>query len=183
MYLNSGALSAKHIGMSKQQICSTGWTATGYSTPYENDYNGSEITVKVNGTSRTFLKSFLDAVNEESTGRSKEGDYIATYDAGKIYSSIDEPLNSIGTVLRIGDIATDPSVIPLTTKHIMIPTLLPPWNSQIFTATDIGPMIKGKHIDVYTGEGKAAKEETIRITSSDNILCYYRFHFFLFSSF
>jgi hypothetical protein len=33
-------------------------------------------------------------------------------------------------------------------------------------------MIKGKHIDVYTGEGKAAKDETIRITSSDNILCY-----------
>jgi 3D (Asp-Asp-Asp) domain-containing protein/peptidoglycan/xylan/chitin deacetylase (PgdA/CDA1 family) len=172
MYLNSGSLSRKHIGMSKQQICSTGWTATGYFTPYENDYNGSKITVKVDGISRTFFKSFLDDVNEESTGKSKEGDYIVTYNAGKTYNSIDKPLTSIGTVLRIGDIATDPSVIPSLTKNVMIPTLLPPWNSQIFTATDTGLIIKGKHIDVYTGEGKAAKDETIRITSSDNILCY-----------
>jgi 3D (Asp-Asp-Asp) domain-containing protein len=171
-YLNSGLLSAKHMGMSKQQICSTGWTVTGYSTPYEDDYNGIKITVKVDGISRTFFKSFLDAVNVESTGKSKQGDYIVTYDAGKTYNSIGKPLTSIGTVLRIGDIATDPSVIPLLTKNIMIPTLLPPWNSQIFEATDIGPMIKGKHIDVYTGEGKTAKDETIRITSSDNILCY-----------
>jgi 3D (Asp-Asp-Asp) domain-containing protein len=95
-----------------------------------------------------------------------------TYTAGKTYNSIDKPLTSIGTVLRIGDIATDPSVIHLLTKNVMIPTLLPPWNSQIFTTTDTGLMIKGKHIDVYTGEGKAAKDETIRITSLDNILCY-----------
>jgi hypothetical protein len=44
-------------------------------------------------------------------------------------------------------------------------------NQLVINTSDVGPSIKGKHIDVYTGEGNKAKLETERITSHDNIVC------------
>jgi 3D (Asp-Asp-Asp) domain-containing protein/peptidoglycan/xylan/chitin deacetylase (PgdA/CDA1 family) len=154
--------------------CSSGWNITGYFTPVENDYSGELETVLVGDekVSRTFYKSFLDDVSIEATGKTREGDYLATYDAGETYVSHSDPLSAQGTKLEIGDIATDPSVIPTGTDHVMIPTLTPPWNNYFFAATDTGGVIKGQHVDVYTGEGKAAEQETFRITSSNNEVCY-----------
>jgi 3D (Asp-Asp-Asp) domain-containing protein/peptidoglycan/xylan/chitin deacetylase (PgdA/CDA1 family) len=154
--------------------CSSGWNITGYFTPVENDYSGELETVLVGDekVSRTFFKSFLDDVNIEATGKTREGDYLATYDAGKTYVSHSDPLAAQGTKLEIGDIATDPTVIPTGTDHVTISTLPPPWNNYFFAATDTGGLIKGKHIDVYTGEGKAAEQETFWITGSNNELCY-----------
>jgi membrane-bound lytic murein transglycosylase len=53
----------------------------------------------------------------------------------------------------------------------MIPTLPQPWNAITFNADDVGPDIKGKHIDVYTGEGFQAGKETFRITGLHNQVC------------
>ena len=138
--------------------CSSGWNITGYFTPVENDYSGELETVLVGDekVSRTFYKSFLDDVNVEATGKTREGDYLATYDAGENYISHSDPLAAQGTKLEIGDIATDPTVIPTGTDHVAISTLTPPWNNYFFAATDTGGLIKGKHIDVYTGEGSAS---------------------------
>ena len=154
--------------------CSSGWNITGYFTPVEDDYSGELETVLVGDekVSRTFYKSFLDDVKIEATGKTREGDYLATYDAGKTYVSHTDPLAAQGKILEIGDIATDPSVIPTGTDHVTISTLTPPWNNYFFAATDTGGLIKGKNIDVYTGEGKAAEQETLRITQSNNELCY-----------
>ena len=68
------------------------------------------------------------------------------------------PLNSQENPLEIGDIATNPILILIDTK-VKIPTLPSPWNNKVFNATDIGPAIKGKHIDVYIGLGKIAKKQ------------------------
>jgi hypothetical protein len=39
-------------------------------------------------------------------------------------------------------------------------------------ATDIGVGIVGQHIDVFTGTGTTAEQETFRITSNDNRVCF-----------
>jgi len=47
-----------------------------------------------------------------------------------------------------------------------------PWASKTFRATDVGAGIVGQHIDVFTGTGRAAEQETFRITSNDNRVCF-----------
>ncbi len=42
---------------------------------------------------------------------------------------------------------------------------------MVFAGLDEGPSINGKHIDVFTGEGINAENETFRITSSNNKVC------------
>ena len=39
-------------------------------------------------------------------------------------------------------------------------------------ATDTGTAITGQHIDVFTGTGAAAQEETFRITSNNSRVCF-----------
>ena len=73
--------------------------------------------------------------------------------------------------MQVGDIATDPLVIPMGTK-VKIPTLPSHWNNKIYNATDVGPAIKGKHIDVYIGEAKIVKEQTGNITGLGKTVCY-----------
>jgi 3D (Asp-Asp-Asp) domain-containing protein len=67
-------------------------------------------------------------------------------------------------------IAVDNSLIDRGTQ-IVISTLPEPWNEIIFLSADEGPSIKGKHIDMFTGEGKLAENETFRITSENNKVC------------
>jgi membrane-bound lytic murein transglycosylase len=55
---------------------------------------------------------------------------------------------------------------------VKIPTLPSPWNNKVFNATDTGPAIKGKHIDVYIGVGAEADKESYRITGNGNTVCY-----------
>ncbi len=57
-------------------------------------------------------------------------------------------------------------------KHVTIPTLPSPWNNKVFTSTDIGGDLKGKHIDVYVGEGKLSEQEAYKITGKYNEVCY-----------
>jgi membrane-bound lytic murein transglycosylase len=55
---------------------------------------------------------------------------------------------------------------------VQIATLPTPWASKTFRATDIGVGITGQHIDVFTGTGSAAEQETFRITSDNNRVCF-----------
>jgi membrane-bound lytic murein transglycosylase len=55
---------------------------------------------------------------------------------------------------------------------VQISTLPTPWASKTFRATDIGVGIVGQHIDVFTGIGSAAEQETFRITSDNNRVCF-----------
>lgn len=148
--------------------CSTGWYITRYFTPVETEYSGPTKSILVDGKTRMLYSSFLDDVKIEGWGKTKQGDYVG-YSDGTYYSS-KYPQDSAGNPLQIGDIATDPPVIPKGTK-VMIPTLPSPWNNKTYTATDVGPAIKGKHIDVYIGEGKIVKEQA-KITGLGNTVCY-----------
>lgn len=160
----------------KPESCTDGWYVTGYFTPDERDYDGEMKTVTVVGlgnaktAQRSFSEDFLGVVNKEGWGLTKQGDYIGAW-SGKYWGPRDFAADSRGSPLVIKSIAVDTSVIPHG-KNVMIPTLPKPWNEFIFTATDIGATsVRGNHIDVFTGEGREAEQETFRLTGMNNIVC------------
>jgi len=139
-----------------------------------NGSNGG--TISVNSTSLVSIStftSFLDAVQEYGWGKTKDGSYLGYYD-NKYYIA-SHPENSIGTTLRIGDIAVDPSLVPLGMK-VTLPTLKAPWNNMTFTASDTGTSIKGKHVSIYIGEGKAVQASGPVEHNNNNLdvkVCYF----------
>ena len=148
--------------------CSDDWYITGYFTPVEENYSGEVLKVIIDGKEYSFKKNFVDAVRIEGWGRAQSGDYLGWY--AESYHLSDVPLDGNGHELKIGTVAVDTSLIQYGNK-ITIPSLPQPWNKQIFNAEDEGPAIIGKHIDVYTGEGKDAELETMRITGNENTVC------------
>jgi hypothetical protein len=166
---------SNQIIFAAQQSCTTGWYITGYSTPVERDYNGTKQIIKVvTPTSvvqnREFYKSFLHDVEVEGWGRTLAGDYIGLVTNDRQWHSSPKPIGSTDEPLLQHTVAVDPNFIQMGQK-LIIPTLPSPWNETTLTAADVGPDIKGKHVDVYTGEGKYAGKETYRITGHDNELC------------
>lgn len=162
--------------LAAQQNCTGGWYITGYSTPVEGDYNGSKQTVKVISPSpgvqdREFYKSFLRVVQVQGWGKTLEGDYVGLVTNHKQWHSLPYPVGSTDEPLKQHTVAVDPNLIKMG-QRLIIPTLPAPWNQTTFTAADVGPDIKGKHIDVYAGEGKQAAKETYRITGHNNELCF-----------
>ena len=158
-------------GTLKEANCSNGWYITGYFLPVESDYSNKKVkTIHVQGKTRTFSEKFLDDVNIEGWGLTLKGDYIG-YDFKGRYKINNRPLGSENNELLIGDVATDYSYIPFGST-VQIPTLPEPWNKKLLKAHDVGPAINGKHIDIYTGEGKKAEQETFRITTHDNRVCW-----------
>ncbi len=152
--------------------CSKDWYITGYYTPVESDYSGDFTTVLVGGVERQYRSDFLADVKIEGWGRTLSGDYVGWYHHS--YHLSDDALDAKGNKLVVGSVAVDPYKINLYEKNehkLIIPTLQSPWNEIIFTATDTGPSVMGKHIDVFTGEGKQAEEETYRITGDGNTIC------------
>jgi 3D (Asp-Asp-Asp) domain-containing protein len=157
--------------------CSDGWYITGYFNPHESDYSGSERTISVVGAPHgetSFTRSFLDSVLLEGAGLTHYGWWIANFDGE--WQRIPFAQDALGGQLEVGSVATDPAVIPLGTNGITITTLPSPWNTQIFKAVDTGGGshgndVAGKHIDVFTGDGKAAEQETFRITGKNNTVC------------
>lgn len=58
----------------------------------------------------------------------------------------------------------------------ILPTLKAPWNSMTFTASDTGTSIKGKHVSVYIGEGKAVQASGPVEHNNNNLdvkVCYF----------
>jgi 3D (Asp-Asp-Asp) domain-containing protein len=148
--------------------CSDGWYVTGYFTPHESDYPGLRTSIRVEGKSYSFNAAFLRAVEIEGWGKTLAGDYIGHYDGAWHFSHA--AMDAHGKALKNGAIAIDPMVIGFY-KKVTIPTLPLGWGSKVFTTSDIGPGVRGKHIDVYTGEGKAAQAMTFKLTGRRQTVC------------
>jgi len=155
----------------KQSTCSEGWYITGYYVPRENELPGDpeEINVERAGT-LNFSEEFLDETRTEGWGITRFG-WALGYYGGGWHRSDAGPLDAAGNLLTEGAIAIDRSLIP-TGAAVQISTLPAPWASKTFRATDIGVGIAGQHIDVFTGMGSAAEQETFRITSENNRVCF-----------
>jgi Calcineurin-like phosphoesterase/3D domain len=154
--------------------CTTDWYITGYFTPVESDYSGSKRTIFVEDVgSKSYPSSFLDAVEKEGWGKTNEDFYIGRQGSGGEWVNSDYAQDSIDQPLKIGlTVAVDPSMINHGTK-LKVPTLPGEWGRLTYTANDIGKSIKGKHIDVFTGEGKSAEQQTFEITGRGNTVCLY----------
>ncbi len=152
----------------QHESCTAGWNVTGYYTPVETDYTGTTQSVTVNGTLRTFYSSFLTSVQVEGWGQTKVGDYVSY--ANGLYTAAKAPENSLGDPLKLGDAAVDFAVVQAGT-NFTIPTLPSPWNTTKLSADDSGAGIVGHHVDIYTGLGATAEQETFRITESNQTIC------------
>lgn len=146
--------------------CSTGWRTTGYFTPLEQDYSPvPRQTLRTSdGESLSLPRDFIDMVKIEGWGKTSAGYYVGKYH-GAWHTSL-QPLDAQGNALRIGSIATDKRKIPHGAK-VTIPILqMPP-----FTANDIGPSIRGKHIDIFCGEGRSGEAKTFQVTRDNVEVC------------
>jgi len=160
-------------GQTRQQTCSEGWYITGYYVPREDELpdTTAEISVERMGD-LSFSQKFLNEIRTEGWGITRFG-WALGYYANAWHRSDAGPLDAAGNILVDGAIAIDRSLIP-TGANVQIATLPTPWASKMFRATDIGNGIVGQHIDVFTGTGQAAEEETFRITSNNNRVCFMR---------
>jgi 3D (Asp-Asp-Asp) domain-containing protein len=152
--------------------CSEGWYITGYYVPREDELaggGGEEIEVERVGT-LSFSQEFLNETRTEGWGITRFGWALGNY-GGKWHRSDTGPLDASGNLLQDGAIAIDRSLIPAGAQ-VQISTLPTPWSSRTFRASDIGVGIVGQHIDVFTGIGKTAEQETFRITSNNNRVCF-----------
>lgn len=148
--------------------CSPDWYITGYFTPAESDYFGDLQKITIDSETKHFKSDFVSVVKIEGWGKAMSGKYLGWYDDS--FHLSDSALDSHGEPLLVQSVAVDSEIIKQKT-NLIIPTLPYPWSEMVFESSDVGPSIKGKHIDVYVGEGKQAELETFRITSTDNDVC------------
>ena len=149
-------------------LCSSDWYITGYFLPIESDYSGKSVEILVDGDTQFYLADFLEVVKIEGWGRTNAGNYLGWYHGD--FTISDRYLDAYNNDLIVGMVAVDDSVIEHGSK-LTIPTLPEPWNDVIFSGSDEGPAINGKHVDVFTGEGIDAENETFRITGYNNQVC------------
>ena len=153
--------------------CSEGWRITGYFTPVETDYQSAEIReIEIKGVGKQkFNSEFLNVVFDENAGygegwgRTRFGWYLGNYRGA--WHKADAPLDANNAPLETNSIAVDNSLIP-NDSIVQIPSLPGNYGKENFIANDVGVTVHGKHIDVYTGEGKAAGREMYRITFEDD---------------
>jgi 3D (Asp-Asp-Asp) domain-containing protein len=157
--------------MRGQQTCSEGWYITGYYAPREDELPDTTEQIHVERVGDlSFSQKFLTEIRTEGWGITRFGWALGHYSGGW-HRSDAGPLDASGNLLIEGAIAIDRSVIP-PGAHVQISTLPSPWSSKTFRATDVGNGIVGQHIDVYTGTGSTAEQETFRITSNNNRVCF-----------
>jgi len=167
--LVGGALSAP-MQTQGPSMCSDGWYITGYFVPREEELPGDPEQIDVERVgSLSFSDEFLEHTRTEGWGITRFG-WALGYYGGAWHRSDAGPLDAAGNLLVDGAIAIDRSLIP-PGANVQISTLPTPWAAKTFRATDIGVGIVGHHIDVFTGIGSAAEQETFRITSENNRVC------------
>jgi hypothetical protein len=159
----------QEFSQTRQNSCQEDWYITGYFLPIETEFHDDSEQIQVEGQTREFKMDFVNSIKSEGWGRTNDGDYLGWY--GNEFHLSEFPLDYFGNELVVGTIAVDPKFIEFDTK-ILIPSLVEPWNEIILIAADVGPSINEKHIDVYTGEGKEAEKETMRITGYNNSICF-----------
>jgi len=152
--------------------CSDGWRITGYFTAIETDYKTepmTEIDIKDVGK-MSFNADFVRIVFDEEQGfgegwgRTRFGWYLGNYDGA--WHRSNDPLDSNNAPLRTNSIAVDNALIPYNSV-VTIPNLPGNWSGNQFIANDVGVTVHGKHIDIYTGEGKDAESAMYRVTFED----------------
>lgn len=150
--------------------CSEGWRITGYFTPIETDYDAKaqidEIYIKNVGKfsfNRDFLKTVFDEDEGwgEGWGKTRFGWYLGNYNGA--WHKSNAPLDSNNSPLQVNSVAVDNSLIPYNSA-VKIPDL---FGEKTFVANDVGVTVHGKHIDIYTGEGKNAEREMYLVTFED----------------
>ncbi|MDQ3835671.1 MAG: transglycosylase SLT domain-containing protein [Thermoproteota archaeon] len=105
------------------------------------------------------ISNSIASSNNCSTGWSVEGFFSESVVTTEAYPLV------AGITSR-----TDTSIIPYG-EIFTIPTLPSPWNNKTFIALDSEDDITGKHVNIYTGVGPAAENETMKIEGIENILC------------
>jgi hypothetical protein len=168
--------------MTSNDNCSTDWHIEGDFFPIESDYDGKgyaqTITIydlnDMNKTiTRTLNSEFLKNVRLEGHGLTKQGDYVGAWN-GKYWGPFSSSVPVLEYPLVVGITSqTDTSIIPYG-EIFTIPTLPSPWNTKTFVAVDPGSDITGKQVNIYTGVGSTAKNESLRITGIGNILCIHK---------
>jgi peptidoglycan/xylan/chitin deacetylase (PgdA/CDA1 family)/3D (Asp-Asp-Asp) domain-containing protein len=150
--------------------CTTGWFITGYINTNQADYPTTPATtIMVGGQMYSFNTQFLHDIQINGYGLTKYGWYLSN--DGSEWVSTPNAYDAEGNRLVVGKtIAVDRTQIPLGTT-VTIPTLRAPWNSYQYVASDTGGGVVGKHIDVFTGTGKAAAAEADAITGYNNTIC------------
>ena len=151
--------------------CSEGWYITGYYVPRENELPGPAEQIEVERLGNmSFSSEFLEETRTEGWGITRFGWALGNYSGGW-HRSDAGALDASGNLLTEGAIAIDRTLIP-SGAQVQISTLPNPWSSKTFRATDVGNGITGQHVDVFTGTGRVAEEETFRITSNNNRVCF-----------
>ena len=155
----------------RMQTCSENWYITGYYAPREEELpdTAEQISVERVGD-LSFSQKFLNEIRTEGWGITRFG-WALGYYSGRWHRSDVGPLDAAGNILVDGAIAIDRALIP-PGADVQIATLPTPWATKTFRATDIGNGIVGQHIDVFTGTGSSAEQETFRITSNNNRVCF-----------
>jgi 3D (Asp-Asp-Asp) domain-containing protein len=133
--------------------CSAGWWITGYYVPDEKDYAPEQILVF---GGRWLPRAFVRAAQMEGFGLTRAGDY-AGYD-GKFYV---HPLTSTGRQLSA---AVDPRVIRYGTRFRV--------GNHEYVATDTGGAIRGRHIDLFMGYGRAGERAMKQLGQTNATVCF-----------
>ena len=149
--------------------CSDGWRITGYYTPVEDDYKVGEMReIDIRGFGKEkfnaeFLKTVFDDDQGfgEGWGKTRFGWYLGEY-RGQWHKS-DAPLDANDKPLEPNAVAVDNKFIPAGSV-VSIPDLPGDLGKLEFKSTDVGVSVHGKHIDVYTGEGRDARRKMYRFT-------------------
>lgn len=149
--------------------CSDGWRITGYFTPIESDYMRGQMTeIEIKDVGKmSFNADFVRVIFDEEQGfgegwgKSRFGWYLGNY-GGEWYKASD-PLDANNSPLKANSIAVDNTLVP-NNSVVTIPNLPGEWTRTQFIANDVGVTVHGKHIDVYTGEGKTAETAMYQVT-------------------
>ncbi|WP_317932930.1 3D domain-containing protein [Halioxenophilus sp. WMMB6] len=154
--------------------CSPNWKITGYYVPRQQDFPATPttaITIAGFGTAR-LASPFLQATKLEGWGRLQTAingyPYLGFYSGGWHLSH--SPKNSLGGDLAIGQVAADNTYLSEGTT-VTIPVLTSIFNQGVFKVADRGSAIGKRHIDIYTGEGEAARALSYRVTHASTELC------------
>ena len=165
-------------------------TITGYFTPVEVEY-AAEPTVRIETESgrREYRKDFWDDLLIEWVGISEHDGVVSIWSYGSdrkpnVYTDLAMPMDALGgllTTFTAGKIFTPGTAAsnhlePGTVVRVIEQPLAPLWTQPLYHVTDtIGGPNDEKHIDLYMGEGLAAKERANAVTklSGTGTICIY----------
>jgi len=147
--------------------CTDNWKITGYYTPVETDFSGQEQQIQlVDARDYTFKADFISAVKIEGWGKTTGGWYLGYYSNNWHKSHF--PKDANGHALKIGKVAADPAYLA-SGVTIHIDNMLDTLGRGQFKVADVGSSVKGRHIDVYTGEGEQARKASWAVTGSHRV--------------